>query len=383
MKLFSYGTLRNPQIQRALFGVGINMIPATLHNHEIYADDDGYFHFDKKDGNDICGDILELNQKQIWIADQWEELTEYYRFKINVTTNTDITEEVYIYNKLAVKAYNTVEINQNSNNDIEDVIKEAGILNKKIELNKLPFSDVYIFFPCFIRNKGLLDLNCTTNYVNEMKHVPSERLFHQFAERFTRSFIDKCEMIINISGEEYLQTSDVYITLRNDTCLGVVTLAIPAISIPPLYLYHSISDGNFLVKSKNIQRALLLSEQLIEKGIEIQGVPRSVIFMSEKPAKDNLARLLAMENGNNLAQYESADIYASELSLVEVPKNFNENYLMRIRSQALTLFMIELILLQDASISGFSMVNKADVDLPRKDSLQVIEKLVSDYYAKR
>lgn len=94
--LFSYGTLKDREIQRILFNREINMIDGTLEDYTIFADLDGYYYIKEKKGESIQGKVLELTQEEMWIADQWEEIPKYLREKVKVRLKDGNSNDVFI-----------------------------------------------------------------------------------------------------------------------------------------------------------------------------------------------------------------------------------------------------------------------------------------------
>ncbi|EKQ54541.1 MULTISPECIES: gamma-glutamylcyclotransferase family protein [unclassified Clostridium] len=136
--LFSYGTLMDIEIQKILFSREINMIDATLENHSVYADSDGYYYVKEKAGQSIQGKVLELTQEEIWIADQWEEIPKYLRENIKIRLNDGSYKEVFIYIKTNVKSEIQVKPNEVSNYSIDEVIQIAGDFKKQLNDITIP-----------------------------------------------------------------------------------------------------------------------------------------------------------------------------------------------------------------------------------------------------
>ena len=74
MNLFVYGTLRDPDIQMALFGRYVPPRKACLEGWSIYAGEDGFLFIQKNESGEdsVEGLILELSDEELRIADHWE-----------------------------------------------------------------------------------------------------------------------------------------------------------------------------------------------------------------------------------------------------------------------------------------------------------------------
>jgi gamma-glutamylcyclotransferase (GGCT)/AIG2-like uncharacterized protein YtfP len=79
LPLFAYGTLRDPELQQALFNRTFATSDATLHGYAIVAMPGGYYSAIKRPGALIAGSLVELDEAAYAIADRWEDLDVYTR----------------------------------------------------------------------------------------------------------------------------------------------------------------------------------------------------------------------------------------------------------------------------------------------------------------
>jgi gamma-glutamylcyclotransferase (GGCT)/AIG2-like uncharacterized protein YtfP len=84
IELFAYGTLRDPEYQRELFGHELRMRAATLPNWMPVVAESGYLTVVPREGVDVDGDLLELDGDDMAIADGWEEVPHYTRMIVEV-----------------------------------------------------------------------------------------------------------------------------------------------------------------------------------------------------------------------------------------------------------------------------------------------------------
>jgi gamma-glutamylcyclotransferase (GGCT)/AIG2-like uncharacterized protein YtfP len=135
--LFSYGTLMNKEVQRVLFGHEIKMENAILENWKVYADIDGYFYVKEEEYSLVEGNVLELTEEELWIADQWEEVptSMYLRRRVYVKLYSGEAKEVFIYEKMNVKA--AKEVNQGSiaSMEISEVLDTVREFKKQLDDN--------------------------------------------------------------------------------------------------------------------------------------------------------------------------------------------------------------------------------------------------------
>ncbi|MCL2177209.1 MAG: hypothetical protein FWB72_04620 [Firmicutes bacterium] len=171
------------------------------------------------------------------------------------------------------------------------------------------------------------------------------------------------------------------ILINKESNYCVLELYIPEIKI----CTHEVLDwycGNMLLL--NISgRTLSLNEYIESIGMSAYGDRRSLVFVNNEPVCDeslynllvNEARPMGAIMGEhfkklalrNLAQYDTARVYASERTMVELVKNPPIDLKERIATQALEVFFVEMLLLQDAAISRiYSRVKKLAKEERRK-----------------
>ena len=96
-KIFVYGTLKSPKIQRELFGKELKMYGAVLKDYSVYEAEDGWYFIDKKIGNVLNGCVIELDDRYLEICDAFEYCPEMYKRKrISVLVNNELIE-TYVY----------------------------------------------------------------------------------------------------------------------------------------------------------------------------------------------------------------------------------------------------------------------------------------------
>lgn len=97
-KLFAYGTLKDPDIQTALFGRRLIGYAAHVKNWGLYMSQEGYLFVKPHAGGRVEGLIVELESEDLEKADTWEDLN-VYRREICCAVNKDKEESVYIYTR--------------------------------------------------------------------------------------------------------------------------------------------------------------------------------------------------------------------------------------------------------------------------------------------
>ena len=94
-ELFAYGTLRDAEYQRALFGCDVPTRAATLPGWLAVVAETGYFTIVRVPGETVSGDIVTLDHAQLALADAWEGV-EYKRLPIEAHDATG-TVAAFVY----------------------------------------------------------------------------------------------------------------------------------------------------------------------------------------------------------------------------------------------------------------------------------------------
>lgn len=79
LPLFAYGTLRDPQYQRELFGRTFVMHDAQVAGFAVVSTGAGYLAATPRPGSTVAGALVELDDGAYAVADAWEDLTVYER----------------------------------------------------------------------------------------------------------------------------------------------------------------------------------------------------------------------------------------------------------------------------------------------------------------
>jgi len=97
--LFAYGSLLDPVIQEKLFKRTLTSeAKAILLNWEKYTHEE-YPYILPKQGSQVHGEIIALEDKELAIADQWEEVPRVYqreKLEVKLTDGSQLKVWVYI-----------------------------------------------------------------------------------------------------------------------------------------------------------------------------------------------------------------------------------------------------------------------------------------------
>ncbi|MFI3162967.1 MAG: gamma-glutamylcyclotransferase family protein [Bacillota bacterium] len=370
-KLFVYGTLTNDCICKKLIGRVPQSIPAVLQNYTIDASEE-YYDIVKKNGSLIKGRVLLLEECELLKLDQWEEMPLYVKqfVKVKYSQSNNETEEdvlVYIKSEKSVKGlielidFNSISNSSDIQSEVDAFVRTRG--------DNVPISDVYLLYPIEIVSDGILKKQIKEDMVGkyfcdemntivdfEYKHNTMSRPVHEYLGNVTLSSNCMQDGVTNFETKVKLFISR---TVCDD--IGVLIISAPVFISDPCYL-------NFC----GISEMLDINGESLETylknhcGIRILDIHKIAVFSSDKWVHKDIKKLFAGEVNPigelvgktichdasiNIAQYSSAEIYASTIGVLEIPNVFNSLFLERIQVQCLTLFIVEVFLYQFATIS--------------------------------
>lgn len=270
--LFVYGTLKDPQVRQWVFGHPIPLAKAVLQDFRILVAPDHYFFLESCPGHQVSGGILWLTQKELWRADQFEELPFYIREKVWVLDEEDEGKErgwwAFSYHRPGRKG---IPLSREQENLL--TTRPGPLLQKALEkfssqMQNLdyPFGDLYVLIPCLVHrrpegegNRFLLG--------EKIGLVPEDRT--------------------GAGQGTFRQMISLYLSLSPDfpeTGKGVILIPLPAFLISPLHLaYHLQEESFFLGPSDSLEEEeekIPFAEFLDSQGLQKDGEPLFLAFLS-------------------------------------------------------------------------------------------------------
>ncbi len=132
--LFSYGTLRDADIQAALYGECLPMQAASVAHWAVFVGEDGYLFAKPLQNAKIEGMLLQLDEKQLAITDLWEQVPLYQREMVRCVTAEGRETLVWMYTKRetqGVRHHGT----QIAALEKEMILQEAAELRAEVQQN--------------------------------------------------------------------------------------------------------------------------------------------------------------------------------------------------------------------------------------------------------
>src|SRR5437588_287316 len=98
--LFSYGTLRAAEVQRALFGREVPGRAAALAGYRLL-EDGGYYFAAPAAGKTVEGELLDLDERELQRTDAWEDVPRFYvRVAVTVIERDGGSRVAWMYTRV-------------------------------------------------------------------------------------------------------------------------------------------------------------------------------------------------------------------------------------------------------------------------------------------
>lgn len=297
----------------------------------------------------------------------------------------------------------TIEVGQQAT-----VLENQDDLLDEIQAAVYPPLDLYIMIPCVLDKKysieaSVSDVTGSTNhFLKSIADVAAYEMEKGLSSKLSRMMLGRITVVCltdDVKEKEELgrQTINVYLTKHEETALACITLVFPDLELPVTNLLDQMSRNEILITTQ-ANKMYLMEWLNREYGIVSMGMSRSFTNLSSKVSEQDLMYLLANEvNGSrmmkhkltgdnfkeaaktNIAQFDLSEIYIHEGSIVQVYKTYKDTYYERIEDHVLTLFIMELILMQDAAIARVSDRVSKELDNKSNISLKFIEEINLDF----
>lgn len=227
--------------------------------------------------------------------------------------------------------------------------------------------DIYLVIPCIIYAENQLVRDSSSFFETAKKHydeIASIVLYEEYADKIHRESLGSFDL--RFTGESTFQAAAIKTKWHppgegdKNTNYCTLTIVLKELNVDILDILNSITKREIFVARKQSHNDFEnIKDWLIKSGLAQAAPIKSVIFTSEMPSKGRINYILAAEKGNpetsplssryinkcsanNIAQYSSAAVYASDNVVLEIPTPFKPEFDDRLRGELATLFVVEL-----------------------------------------
>ena len=176
--------------------------------------------------------------------------------------------------------------------------------------------------------------------------------------------------VTDAQGEELAFPCFGIISIHEQTNLAVVDIVVPGVTKEAHRIVEFFRSKHLMVGGEN-ESQLVDGWLSRDYGLTTVGEHRCIVFSGGRLSESEKINFLAAEcepmgsitgsdflsmSSNNIAQYNTAEAYVSEVTLLEISNNYKPNLSDRLAEQAIEVFFLKLILLQDAAICSVNLL---------------------------
>jgi len=236
--------------------------------------------------------------------------------------------------------------------------------------------DLHLLVPCRLsEDKDFPDSSETNSeiehFMKELDACNNSEFTNRYVRNLDRRSLGRHQVhVIDISGQHRSYPCFAIVSIHSDTRLAVVDIVIPEIKAGADRIVDFFRSKQLTIGDSSDNR--LIDQWLLENyGLHTIGDHRSLVFSGTKLSNVEKVNILAAESEpmglimsedfhemstKNIAQYDTAETYVSEVTLLEINKDFKPELCDRLSVQAIEVFFIILLLLQDAAICNVEMM---------------------------
>ena len=250
--------------------------------------------------------------------------------------------------------------------------------------------DLYLFIPIDLKN---FDINKIQTTKTEIGDFLIKQVELNNKNEFKNDYV-KCLERIEIGKftfyfQNLCEEGTLAITRHPKTNLGVLSIFIPYLKSDPSWILSFFIASKFSINDETI------TEWTNKNHINLIGTAKSLLFSFSPLEEEEMISILACEYSigklkgkefidaihTDIAQYKSAKVYCSENVLLELQNVPINDIKERITMEAVEIFFMELLLLQDAAISRICDKILAELEIENNNPLKTTNTDILDVLA--
>lgn len=273
------------------------------------------------------------------------------------------------------------------------------------------FGRAYVFIPCYLNSKELKAWDKGHDaYVSEISERLSEEISERSWNQFDRGTLGRFAFNFHGESEKDIHCEqlpgDVYFTLNKRTQLCILTIVFGVNGEPITQLLDRVSREGIEIALDNERNASFYEYLNAHHKLQVSGKARVCLStgrklpealkpsvfaneMYESDVMESAGLLPTFENGNwqnNIAVYNSSEIYASKTTVLRYDNNLDNGdaelsgmSIKAIRRDLMLTFIIELLMFREASIKRANLRVTHSIQTDEKLELDDINALMGDF----
>lgn len=381
--VFLNGEMLDGETAASVLGGQWSQEPFSLDGYETKTAPCGKACVERQTGGCARGVLARLEEEQLWRLDQWKDVPALQRVSLEGEKEGE-TFFVYVPIDKGLEA---------AGKEFETEPMVRGF-EKKLSLGGGRKCDLHLLYPCAVSGGEdssdqetageFLNTSLITRenllreednqeelcdfFLEKLRQYNHEEFEGIFFRQISRKPLGIVRTVITLDEEEFFQYGFAYVSVHPQTGAAMMGLALLSLSVPmELELCGFCSDELKIVTKDG--RRMTVGAWMGERGLTPYGSPKAAGFSYSPMEQEEILLCLACElspMGNligeelvgwsreNFAQYDIAQVYASDKCLLEISKM--KGYLLkeRLNVEAVELFFLELLMMQEAAISRVS-----------------------------
>ena len=380
MKVFVFGEFDGTNIKMICPSATVVEREYTVRGYSAHCNKDGRAFLRASEGS-VTGIIIECSKEELWSLDQWKDVLLLQRKRISDGIDT---------------YFSIYQADESENNEYATDRQMQAFAQRRNNCQSLRMADVHLLIPGHFVKTAPGDAKRAF-----LGRKLQDKIYKTTLSEFNSDFLkDTCRFALGdieiVLEDGYVQRAVLTLMHHNKTKLCVADIYIPA-NLASTHEILCAYCGNFL-NLRYRGKDTTINGLCEDIGIKQYGTRRSMVFSYEKISEELLLNILVNEErpmgkimgshfkdiiSNNVAQYDTAKVYVSEATMIEITDNIENDLFERISSQAVEIFFVEMLLLQDASVS--KMYNRVQEEIEnerrnpfRDDAGRIISALVDE-----
>ncbi len=365
MKLLVNDKVIKNVLERIGVNYSVNGTPFEIDGYRMTIENDGHFYLQEveEEINTFC--IVETENEACFTLDKFQHPFVYTKIKAEIKQKTLILQSENTHGEETVFVYKKTR-----NYVLPDINEFIELTDEHI--NNLSHCDIFLTIPGKYNSDvdlSALKDNGTSELFGYYKANINDVTKHEIAgwanSEFNRIYAGDVTLNIKTDNKGYTQFAQVYI-VYHITGVCVVEFYIPNCYIGGNKIINYFCE-DLIEYSFNSEKPCSSRELLEKLSIRPFGTKRSMVFAYGNVNEQEIVRALMNEENpytrfkddyikeilsDNIAVYNSADVYVSPTTIIEICKDntANQSPSERLEYQIMELFFVELLLIQDASI---------------------------------
>ncbi len=372
----------------------------NLKQYSFSYEQNGNFYLNRCDGTELSSAVVvSMDDENLWKLDKFQSCFLYTKKYICIceesgTITIDTSHEAenccFAYFEREEKCYTELDISNSLNDIVEYNAKEL----------QLPRCDIYLLIPGKVvdeqNNEGWESVDsCSDELFSIFKENINYCVEIEYSSAFSKTLMRKCFGKVRLRLDathmsDRIYTQDAIVcAVKHETGFCVLEVFVYNCSVGgnKLLNYYCGELLQYVFDDETVNTTGLLQRC----GMIKYGQKRSMIFAYGDVSDTEIINALANEEfpmgkiggeferklkHENIAQYDTARVYVSIVSMIEACKTITTSVEERISYHAIEIFFVELLLFQDAAIDKVYLDLRSDEIL---DSEEKINKVAEKY----